>query len=92
MGTNYSKHATFWDWDKYDRSKEFEFWYKMSKNYGKNVLCPMYNEHFVSLQLYDKDVLFNLINDCGFKVIDEFSDYDFNKRLDSNCFLEIKKI
>ncbi|MFH1005994.1 MAG: class I SAM-dependent methyltransferase [Candidatus Latescibacterota bacterium] len=41
MQTNYSKHATVWDWDEYDRSAEFGFWYKMGSTYGKHILSAM---------------------------------------------------
>lgn len=41
METNYSKHAAVWDWDGYNRSEEFDFWFKMSNKYGKSILSAM---------------------------------------------------
>lgn len=41
MNTNYSSHAAYWDWDEYDRSKDFDFWCRMCDKYGENVLSPM---------------------------------------------------
>lgn len=41
MKTNYSNHAYVWDWDDYDRTDEFDFWLKMSTNYGNKILSAM---------------------------------------------------
>ena len=38
---NYKEHAAIWDWDGFDESEEYEFWYDWAIKYGKNVLIPM---------------------------------------------------
>ena len=38
---NYAKHAPIWDWSGYDRTNEFEFWYKLAKSYGESALSVM---------------------------------------------------
>ena len=41
METNYSHHARYWDWDGYDDSLAYEFWYQMSRRYGNKILSAM---------------------------------------------------
>ena len=38
---NYARHAQYWDWGGYDRTKEHEYWYKYAARYGDTVLIPM---------------------------------------------------
>lgn len=50
-------------------------------------------DHFVSLQYYDKDVIFNSFQECGFKIADLYCDRSFNKSNipRENCFIELEK-
>lgn len=50
-------------------------------------------DHYVTLHLYSKDDLFNVIKLCGFEVVGEYCDYNFTSsdNLNSNKFIEIKK-
>jgi SAM-dependent methyltransferase len=38
---NYKEHAAVWDWDAYDNTEEYDFWYNWAIKYGKNILIPM---------------------------------------------------
>lgn len=59
----------------------------------ENGIVKNFN-HNVTLQLYNKDYLTNIIMDCGFKKVDEYCDYDFNKNEDNtkNQYVEFVKI
>jgi len=37
---NYAHHAAIWDWGRYDRTEEHEYWCRYAAQYGKNVLIP----------------------------------------------------
>lgn len=41
MGADYSLHAKYWDWDGFDDSASYNFWYTMGKKYGTNILSVM---------------------------------------------------
>jgi SAM-dependent methyltransferase len=38
---NYKEHAAVWDWDAYDNTNEYDFWYNWAIKYGENILIPM---------------------------------------------------
>lgn len=50
-------------------------------------------DHFVTLHLYDKDVLFNLFYECGYDVVGQYCDYEFNTSSGeyTNCYVELRK-
>lgn len=37
----YRKHAQYWDWSGFDRTQEYEYWYRYARRYGNDVLLPM---------------------------------------------------
>ncbi|MBE5776468.1 MAG: class I SAM-dependent methyltransferase [Clostridiales bacterium] len=41
MKTDYSLHAAYWDWDGFDDSEVYRFWYEMGSAYGSKVFSPM---------------------------------------------------
>lgn len=41
MRADYSMHAKYWDWDGFDDSASYDFWYTMGKKYGENILSAM---------------------------------------------------
>ena len=47
--------------------------------------------HF--LQLYDRDVLLNVFNECGFRKIADYSDHKFNVSANANMnnFVELTR-
>ena len=50
-------------------------------------------QHFVTLQLYDRDVLLNVFNECGFRKIADYSDHKFNVSANANMnnFVELTR-
>ncbi|MFA7672757.1 MAG: methyltransferase domain-containing protein [Clostridia bacterium] len=51
-------------------------------------------EHFVNLQYYDREEIFDTFQVCGFKIVGQYCDRMFNKgdKQNENCFIELEKI
>lgn len=50
-------------------------------------------DHYVSLQMYEKEALLFTFQNCGFEIVGEYCDYNFKKSENpyENCFIELKR-